>query len=361
MALARLAEQMQHFGDDVSVICLKSEGDLAPSLRENGIPVTAVGVRFGPSLPLQLFKLVRLIRHANPEVVQTWLYHSNLIGGVASRLARGRTPVVWGIHHSILHSESSKRTTMLVSKISALLSRVIPSQIVYCAIVSRSTHEAAGYDRKRGNVIPNGISLLQFRPDPDARTRVRRELGIADDDHVFGIVARYHPDKDIPTFVKAAALLARDNPSVRFVLAGRGLESANSELARLIMGTGYADRFHLLGVRSDIPNVLNAFDISSLSSITEALPGSIIEAMAVGLPCVSTDVGDAAEIIGETGRTVPASDPTALAGAWTELLVLEPAEFEALGQAARDRVTEHYRLEVTTERYRTLYRSLIGS
>jgi glycosyltransferase involved in cell wall biosynthesis len=361
MALARLAEETHRLGDGVSVICLKSEGELAQSLRDQGISVRAVGIRFGPNLPKSLIELILMIRQEAPDVVQTWLYHSNLIGGLATRIARPRTPVVWGIHHSILKGESSKRTTILVSKVSALLSRVIPSRIIYCANKSRQTHEAAGYEPRRGEVIPNGISIVQFHPNPNARTRIRRELGIVENSRAIGIVARYHLDKDIPTFVQAAVQLAVTNPEARFILAGQGLELGNAELADLIKRTGYADRFYLLGSRNDIPDVLNAFDISSLSSITEALPVSIIEAMAVGLPCVSTDVGDAAEVIGRAGRTVPASDPTALAGAWRELLALDPAVFTALGTAARARVTQHYRLEATSERYRIVYRSLVES
>jgi glycosyltransferase involved in cell wall biosynthesis len=361
MALARLAEESHRLGDDVSIICLKGEGELAPSLKAQGIRVRAVDIRFGPQLLKSLIEMRRLIRQEGPDVVQTWLYHSNLIGGIVSRLALRRAPVVWGIHHSILKGESSKRTTVLVSKASAFLSRLIPSRIVYCANKSRQTHEAAGYDARRGEVIPNGISIVQYHPDPAARARIRRELGISDNARVIGIVARYHPDKDIPNFVQAAALLGETNPEARFVLAGRGLERENSELADLVKGTGYADRFHLLGSRNDIPDVLNAFDISSLSSITEALPVSIIEAMAVGLPCVSTEVGDAAEVIDRTGSTVPPSNPAALAGAWRELLALEPAVFAALGIAARERVTQCYRIEVTSERYRGVYRSLLDS
>jgi glycosyltransferase involved in cell wall biosynthesis len=360
-ALSRLAEQLHRLGDDVSIICLKSEGELAQSLRDQGISVRAVCLRFGPRLPRALIDLTRMIRREHPDVVQTWLYHANLIGGIASRISRPRTPVVWGIRHSVLKQESSKRTTVLVSRLSAFLSRVIPSRIVYCARKSQQTHEAAGYDSRRGEVIPSGIPITQYHPDPGARVRIRRALGIAENSRVIGIVARYHPDKDIPTFVRAATILAETNPEARFVLVGRGLDRENPELADLIKGTGYADRFYLLGPRSDIPAVLNAFDISSLSSITEGLPGSIIEAMAVGLPCVATDVGDAAEVIGRAGRTVPASDPTALAEAWRELLALDPAVFTALGNAARERVTRHYRLEATSERYRIVYRSLVES
>jgi glycosyltransferase involved in cell wall biosynthesis len=357
-ALVRFAERSHDLGDSVSVICLKADGELADSLRSQGIPVTSIGLGFGPRLPLDLLRLIRAIRNERPDIVQTWLYHSNLLGGLASRVARPRTPVVWGIHHSILKQESSKRTTMLVSKASALLSRLIPSRIVYCANLSRRTHEAAGYVATKGEVIPNGISLDVFRPDPELRTRLRNDLEIDESSRVIGIVARNHPDKDIPTFVRAAADLAATNAGVRFVLVGKGLDNADPDLRQWIDATGYADRFLALGPRNDVPEILNMFDIATLSSVTEAFPISIIEAMAVGVPFVSTDVGDAREVIDVTGKVVPPSSPAALANAWRELLSLDANMFSALGVAARSRVEQRYRLERTTDLYRAVYRSL---
>ena len=177
---------------------------------------------------------------------------------------------------------------------------------------------------------------------------------------MIGIVARNHPDKDVPTFVNAAANLASTNDDVHFVLVGKELDDTNPVLRKQIAETGFGDRFHLLGSRSDVPAVLNAFDIAGLSSVTEAFPISIIEAMAVGIPFVSTDVGDAREVIDVTGRVVPVSDPAAMASAWRELLALDANMLAALGVAARSRVEQHYQLERTTDLYRTAYRAAIG-
>lgn len=360
-ALLRFAEQSQKLGDSVSVICLRDEGELGSWLRQLGIPVMSIGLRFGPGLPGSLIRLGQLIRQAHPDVVQTWLYHSNLIGGVVSRVASPKSPVVWGIHHSILKAGSSRRTTILVSRLSALVSRIVPKHIVYCANVSRISHEAAGYAAGKGSVIVNGISLEMFRPDVETRRRVRDELQVDESIRLIGIVARYHPDKDIHTFVAAAGTLAVEIEDVRFMLVGKGLDAANVALIDAIMATGFPDRFILLGPRNDVPDVLTAFDIAALSSVTEAFPISIIEAMAVGLPFVSTDVGDAAEAIGITGRIVPVADPVAMAAAWRELLSMSAEQLARMGHAARERVEANYQLVRTTEAYRAVYRSLISA
>lgn len=358
-ALSRLALHMKQQGDSPVIVCLMQDGELAASVRQAGAPVHSLGMKRGSIRPADLLRLAQLIRRENPDIVQTWMYHPNLLGGIAAKLVRPRIPVLWGIRHSILHQSSSRRSTVLVSRFCALLSKFLPTRIVYCGTNPRVTHEAVGYNPSRGTVIPNGISMDQFAPDAETRHRVRAELGIGDDQILIGIAARFHPDKDLPTFVRAAGHLARVRQDVHFLMCGTAVDDTNDALMAEIDATGSRERFHLLGERSDVPQLLTGLDIAALSSITEGFPNAILEAMSTGVPCVGTDVGDTAELIGATGRIVPPSRPGELASALDALISLPREQLIALGKAARQRVRDRYRLEVTGERYRDLYRDLI--
>ena len=226
---------------------------------------------------------------------------------------------------------------------------------------ARDLHVAAGYDPEKFVFIPNGIDVTQFRPDPAGRREVRQALGVPAGALVVGLPARVDPQKDHPNFVRAAALLARHRPDVRFLLCGDGTTPENQGLAGAIAEHGLLDRFLLLGPRSDMPRILNALDVCTLSSAYgEAFPLAIGEAMACGVPCVVTELGDCAYLVGETGVVVPPRDPEALATAWETLVQLAPEARARLGRAARERIAAHFTLPRIAEQYAALYRRALG-
>jgi glycosyltransferase involved in cell wall biosynthesis len=208
-------------------------------------------------------------------------------------------------------------------------------------------------------VIPNGYELDRFRPDPDARARVRAEAGIPDDAPVVGLVARFHPQKDHRTFFEAAEQVARRFPDVHFLLCGNGLSWENPEVTAMTERAGIAERSHLLGYRADVPAVQASLDIACLCSQGgEGFPNTVAEAMACGVPCVVSDVGDAATIVGEIGRVVPIGDAASLARGIGELLCLDGEERLRLGQRARQRIVERYDFGQFMARYEALYDQL---
>ena len=205
-------------------------------------------------------------------------------------------------------------------------------------------------------VIPNGFDLEGFKPDSSARVSVRTELGIGPNHPVIGLVARFDPQKDHRSFIDAASILAARLPSAWFVLCGDDVTWDNQELARWIDDAGIRDRVYLLGRRDDIARLLNAFDVASLSSAYgEGFPNVVGEAMACGVPCVVTDVGDSAWIVGDTGRVVPIRDPKALADSWLALVEAGQQARQMLGARARARIIEQFDLEVIAGRYAKLY------
>lgn len=210
-------------------------------------------------------------------------------------------------------------------------------------------------------VIPNGFDMEGWKPDPGARVDVRRELGLPLEAPLIGLISRFDPVKDHRTFTLAALRLLNQLPNVHFLLCGGGVTWENSELSAWIRSSGAASHFRLLGERDDIPRLTAALDLAALSSYTEGFPNVIGEAMACGVPCVTTDVGDAAYIVGETGRVVPPRQPEALAEALRELIEDGPERRAALGAAARRRVAEYFDLPGVAARYEGLYRDIVRS
>jgi len=209
-------------------------------------------------------------------------------------------------------------------------------------------------------VIPNGFDAEAFAPDQEVGIEVRRELAIPSRAPIVGLVARFHPAKDHHNFVRAAAILARSLPQAVFVLCGSGVDDENTLLVNWIRDAGLSGSFRLLGERADISRIIQSFDISGTSSISEAFPLVVGEAMACGVPCVVTDVGDSAAIVGETGLVVPAGNPAELAAAWASLLALDPAERRGRGEQARMRVLDQYNLPSIARRYQDVHLSLVS-
>ena len=362
MMLYKLLSNMDRDLFDAEVISLTGVGLVGEKIRALGVPVQALGMRRGIPDPRGILRLAKLLKGKKPQLIQTWMYHADLIGGIAARLAGG-IPVAWGIHHSNLTPEGNKRTTIWTAKTCAHLSRRLPKKIVCCSEASKRVHTAIGYALKKMIVIPNGFDLAAFLPEAEARLSVRRELNIPRDAFMIGLVGRFDPQKDHRNFIAAADVLIRSTgksqPEIHFVLCGDNITWGNQELADPITESGLQHCFHLLGRRDDMPRLNAAFDISSSSSFGEGFPNVLGEAMACGVPCVATDVGDSALIVGDTGRVVPPKNPEALAAAWRELLLMEAGERAVLGAAARQRVLDNFNLPTIVKCYETLYQEII--
>jgi len=355
--LARLVERLrEEFTQEV--IALGGPGPIGDRIAALGVPVGTMNLSNRAPNPVAIARLAAAVRRFAPDVVQTWMYHADLLGGLAARLA-GVRAVAWNIRNGDVSPIETPRGTRAVMRGCALLSRRIPSCIVSCSHRAMALHIACGYDRRRFVVIPNGFDLDRFRPDGSARTSVRHELGIPQNAPVIGLVARADPQKNHPLFVAAAAELHPRRPDVHFLLIGRGVSGANLALLRRVEQAGIRHVTHMLGERHDVPRLTAALDISTVcSGRGEAFPNVLGEAMACEVPCVATDVGDAALIVGDTGRVVPPNDAAAVARAWDELLSLSAGRRRALGQRARSRIRERFELNAVAKRYAQLYREL---
>lgn len=341
------------------VISLTTEGEIGARLRQQGIEVRALGMGSALHGPATLLRLARILRRERPDIVQTWMYHADLIGGIAARMAGLRT-IIWGIRTTDI-TRGGSRVTRGVRWLCARLSRRIPWRIVCVAHAAMQVHARIGYDPGRMMVIPNGLEIEHMQADAADIAALRVALGIPDGAPAVGMVGRFNPIKAQQNFVRAAGRIATQHPQCRFLMVGLGCDTRNAQLVDWIMQTGAVDRFVLLGKRLDVPVCLAAMDVFVLPSRTEGFPNVLAEAMAMARPCVTTDVGDAERVIGDTGPVVSPEDPEALADAVLGLLRAEPEVRAAYGRAARQRVEAEYTIARCAQRFEELYGSVSGS
>ena len=358
MMLVNLVRSMSRERFDNVVVSLQDGGPRRSELEALGIPVFSLGVGRGVPNPWGLIRLLRLLRRERPDVVQSWLYHADLLGLVGARMSRG--PVcAWNIRTSEMDMTRYSMVSRLVLGSLSWLSQY-PDVVVVNSEAGRKLHESLGFRPRRWELIPNGFDLDRFRPDSGARERLRQQLG-APNSFLIGLVARYDPMKDHRTFLEAAARFVERRPDTRFVLAGGEIDKDNLQLTGLVHDLGLSGSVDLLGERADIESVMAALDILSLSSTAEGFPNCVGEAMACGVPCVTTDVGDAAVLVGGTGRVVPIREPAALADAWSELYDMSDEARVELGMAGRRRIEESFSLASVAGQYEDLYEGLLVS
>jgi len=339
--------QIQH-----EVVSLLDGGVYGRDVRATGAKLHTLNLARSRFSPSALFRLASLIHRSRPDIVQTWLYHADLIGLLAARLA-GAAPVVWTLRSSQLELHHYSKLTGLTIRALSRLSRW-PAAILSNSTAGMNAHLTFGYQPRLAQVIPNGIDTNAFRPSEAARKEVRAELGIGADTPLIGCIARCDPMKDHLNVFSAFARVAGD---ARLLLAGKGTEPGSHKLSsqNRLGGLG-PEQVIRLGDRRDTHRIIAALDVLVLgSAFGEGFPNALGEAMACGVPCVATDVGDNAAIIGGCGGVAPPRDPQALAEAMSQLLALSSDQRRALGLRARERIQNDYALSAMVRRYSEVY------
>lgn len=343
---------------DAHVVSLSGRGHYSDILAGHGIGVDHLELSRSPRLLSAPLRLRRIIRRFRPDVIQGWMYHGNLIASLAGLMAGPRVSVAWNIRQSLYDVATEKPGTQQVIRMLAKLS-ARPDAIVYNSFQARDHHEAFGFrSAGSGTVIPNGFDTARWRPDAAHRQTMRSALAVADTDIVAGFVGRYHPIKDVPTFLAASAKAMAHDPRLHIALVGEGLNADNPALAAHFARLP-AGRVHSLGRRGDIEKILPGFDLLCLSSASEGFPNVLGEAMATALPCIATDVGDCARVMDGRGRIVPPGDVAAMATAMSDLGDLSAARRHTIGMAARDRIVTGFGFDATLDAYTRLYDSLV--
>ena len=328
-------------GSSPTVVALTSGGRFATVLRNAGVSVTSLGMSRAMPNPLAIVRLARLLRRERPEILQSWMYHADLVALMALFLSGRRrvTKLFWGVRCSDMELRRYGWQFRLLLRLCRFLSGA-PDGVIANSDAGRDVHLKLGYHPKRFDVVDNGIDARRFAAVKDERSAVRRELGIADDVPVMAMVARLDPMKDYPNYVAALQRLT----GVQALAIGAGTETLPA-----------TDGLHRLGQRDDIPRLLGACDILVLSSaFGEGFPNAVAEGMAAGLAVVATDVGDVRRVVGDCGLVVPPRDARALADA-VECLQKDPAARTEMGKAAQQRVASHYSVTRTVCAFDEIY------
>lgn len=295
------------------VVSLMDSGKYGSLLKEHHVSVHELRLDPNNPNPLKIIELYKLIKKINPSIVQTWMYHADLIGGIAAKAA-GVPKIFWGIRHSNLSKGTIKPSTRAVMKSCALLSHIIPTKIISCSKSAVESHIAQGYKSNKFEVVQNGYDLINFRPLPSSNQRIKFS---SEGSPVIAMVARFDIQKDHRNLINALSTLKNKHLDFHLVLVGKGIDHDNFELIQIINESSLViDKdITLYGQSSNIPLVMNSIDLHILSSLGEAFPNVLAEAMACGTPCVSTNVGDAKEIVSKYGWIVEPQNSILLARA----------------------------------------------
>lgn len=346
MQLLHLVSARRKAGADDRVVSMIAGGSLRGQFEQAGVPVHELGMTRGRPSLRALLRLIALYRRYKPHVVQSWMYHADLMALFALRFS-GRweeTPLIWGIRCSDMNLKDYGRSLRWTVRLCARYSH-LPDVVIANSEAGLEAHHKLGYRPFRSRVIDNGIDTQKYRPDAELRAEVRAELGIDPNVPLVAQVARVDPMKDYETLLGAMAKI----PDVALLLIGLGTEQFNGR-------TGCFG----LGRRSDVARLLTAADlIVSSSAYGEGFSNALAEGMAAGLPAIATDVGDAARIVGDSGRIVPPRDMDALAEAIHEL-AFEPLTFRAARKLhARTLIEKRFSVAENFKNYERIYASLV--
>ncbi|MGP4789275.1 glycosyltransferase family 4 protein [Psychrobacter sp. 1Y11] len=341
------------------VISMMDKGKYGALLEKQGITVHCLMLNRNNINFKSLTKLYRLLKQLKPDVVQTWMYHADLIGGLTARFA-GYKNIFWNVRNTELKKGSSKNSTIYIAKASALLSHVIPKKIVCCAVNASDIHSELGYDKKKLTVISNGFELNKFSPNDECRNAVITELSLDKVSDIIGMVGRFDPQKDHTNLIKAVHIVVKSRPNLKVLLIGKDMNEDNKTLLDLIKNLNIGKNIIFLDQRTDIPAVMNAMDLHILSSLYgEGFPNVIAEAMACGTPCVTTDVGDSALIVGDLGWVVPVGDSKALANAIITGIKEKDnkAKWLSRKQAVRQRILNNFDISSMVKNYDDVWKT----
>jgi len=353
--LIRILEKLDKNKFEMIVISLHEETYLADKIRnELELPVYSLGLKKNP---LNVRKAYKILKEFNPDVIHGTMYEGGVVGTLFNKFLPKKPPVIWTVHEGLEHYKTEPLRKQLQLRAWSVISN-LPDCMMYVSHLNCEQHMDWGFKNRKALVMTNGVDTQTFKPNPSARQSIRDEIGIPQDAFVIGITARFHPVKNHVGFLRAAGLLHKSHPDVHFLMVGTDIDDSNTALTDIIAENDMQANVHMLGNREDIPNIVNAYDVASLTSFGEAFPLTLGEAMATAVPCVATNVGDNEFIVKDTGRVVPADNDQALADAWQELVEMDKEEFKRLGESALQRALDNFTLKKQVQAHESLYESL---
>ncbi|MCZ8230040.1 glycosyltransferase [Flavobacterium sp.] len=336
------------------VISLTSLDYHTEKIRLSGVEVHHVNMK--GLLDLKSFhRLYKLVKKINPDVVFTWMYHANLIGGFVSKFFF-RKKVIWNIHHAYVDSDSLRFPTRVIAYLCSFFSYLIPEKIIFCSSKGLINHCKIYYSKSKCIVVYNGYDENIYKPNKDQRSNLRNKFGVNDNELIIGLVARWHPVKDHYNFIDAIDIvLNKCQSNFRIIMVGEGVDESNLELVNYLKKSNLLDSFILYGMSDNVSEIYNMIDINVLSSKAEAFPNSLAESMLCGTPCVSTNVGDASVIIDKFGWVCNPLNSLDLSNS-----IIKSIEFiklngkDNIGALSRDFVSKKFNSKIMLDQFNAL-------
>lgn len=349
MMLYKLLKYSDRDKCDFQIISMTDEGIMGERIKKLGIPVHILNMKKGFSFFKSILKTLRICK--NTDIIQTWMYHADLFGFIVAKILNKR--IIWGIRRSNLEKDKNKKSILFIAKINAFLSRWVDI-VISCSINAKESHIKYGYNPKNIEVIPNGFELEKFFYIENAKYKLAEEFPIIKNKFIFSLVARYEILKDHKTCLEAMKIV-KEKFTQNFILllCGTNINKKNKELMDLIKKNKLENNILLLDRRNDIPIIMSATDIYISSSSGEGFSNVIGEAMACETPCVVTNVGDSAYIVGETGKVVERQEPQKLAN---EIITfIKSGEYIKNRKKCRKRIINKFKIEKIIEEYVFFY------
>ena len=338
------------------VISLLDEGKYGLLLRKIGVDVYCLNINNKLLFFKSLLTLRKLLKRLKPDLVQTWMYHADFLGGVISRLV-GIRKIYWGVRNSNITFKNSNLISISIFRINSILSNWIPEKIIYCSQKSKEIHELNGFMKSKGELIHNGYDFDKLIPSKNLREDFRIKNGIKSEVFLIGNVGRYNSDKDYKNLFSSLSKFEGSN-NIQILLAGSNLDYDNKELIEIIKTHGLTKKVKLMGQIENISTIMNGIDLFVLSSSSESFPNVLSEAMACGSPCVTTNVGDASLIVGKTGWVVPPKDPNALEYAISHAIeekASNSSKWAKRSKSCRNRVVENFDIQKMVSKYHLIW------
>jgi glycosyltransferase involved in cell wall biosynthesis len=336
------------------VLCLTKGGAMHEVFLESNIKV--ITLDFKKAFFNSLFSLIKLIRAKNPDVVQTWLYHANLIGGIAAKII-GVKVIIWGLRGTAI-PQSVFSIHSFIIRIGSFLSYIIPSAIVCNANTVSDFHVQKGYSKNKIDIINNGFNI--HNETPNKKKLLNEIVGLDSNSLIIGTIGRYDKLKDYPNMINAFSIIMKEFPNVHMLMIGRGLDISNSELMSMLSNSLDISKVHLLGEKSQISEYLNIMDIFCLSSCNEGFPNVVAEAMLMRVPCVVTDAGDASSLISDIGILVPVEDHIKLALGLKYMIEIGSKKREKIGELSYSHIKLNFSIEKNISQFNKLYITLLN-
>ncbi|WP_275887235.1 glycosyltransferase [Lysinibacillus fusiformis] len=349
--LYRLLQNVDRDMYEIEVICLTEMGTYGEFIEQQlNINVTICDMRRNRgSAFIHCYKRCR-----ESDIIQTWMYHANLLGYILSKLLKKK--LIWGIHHSNLNKHDNKRRTIFIAKLCAKLSKHVDA-IISCGPKVKEIHEAIGYKNKQHRIIVNGVNTDLYKPSKKREYYMER-FNILNQPILLH-VGRWDPLKDYENLLASLKRLRQKRQDFYMFLVGYEIDGSNEVLQQMIENAQLEPFTFLLGSRDDITQLMAAADLFILSSSGEGLPNVLVEALASGTCCVTTDVGDCEYLVGDYGEVIPAKDAVALSQAINRALNYDSKQYEQNASLGRAHVLANFEIKHVVEQYQSLYPAII--